>query len=173
MQDADLFLAVAEIAGVFVGFGALIAIRSAGGGDVYDVAAVQLVVMSGITVVIVAFAPIVLGRFGVTDHWLWFACSVVFLLLFFGSDEVLKRVSPERRAWLAAAPLRARTRVEVIGALVWGPMIIALVVILLGAVPDLEPALYFAAVALNLLMALVVLLGVVVGQARPKTATSE
>jgi hypothetical protein len=173
MQDAELFLAVAEIAGVFVGFGALIAIRSAGAGDIFDVAAIQLVVLSGIIVVIVAFAPIVIGRFGVTHHWLWFACSVLFLLLFFGSDEVLKRVSPERRAWLAAVPLRARARLEIIALVVWGPMIIALVVILLGVLPDQEPALYLAAVALDLLMALLALLFVVVGKARPKTAASE
>ena len=30
MQDTELFLSLAEIAGVFVGFGALIAVRSGG-----------------------------------------------------------------------------------------------------------------------------------------------
>ncbi len=33
MQDADLFMELAGIAGVFVGFGALIAVRSGGASD--------------------------------------------------------------------------------------------------------------------------------------------
>jgi uncharacterized membrane-anchored protein YitT (DUF2179 family) len=44
MQETELFLSLAEIAGVFVGFGALIAIRSGGTSDVYDVAYIGMVV---------------------------------------------------------------------------------------------------------------------------------
>jgi len=36
MQDTELFLSLAEIAGVFVGFGALISIRSAGASDAHE-----------------------------------------------------------------------------------------------------------------------------------------
>jgi hypothetical protein len=38
MQDTELFLSLAEIAGVFVGFRALIAIRGGGATENYDVA---------------------------------------------------------------------------------------------------------------------------------------
>ncbi len=38
MQDADLFLELAAIAGVFVGFGALIAVRGGGASDTFEVA---------------------------------------------------------------------------------------------------------------------------------------
>ena len=37
MPDVDLLLSLAEIAGVFVGFGALIAVRSAGPREAYEV----------------------------------------------------------------------------------------------------------------------------------------
>ena len=37
MQDTELFLSLAEIAGVFVGFGALIAVRSGGPSDAADI----------------------------------------------------------------------------------------------------------------------------------------
>ena len=37
MQDADLFMELAAIAGVFVGFGALIAVRSGGLSDAFEV----------------------------------------------------------------------------------------------------------------------------------------
>jgi hypothetical protein len=173
MQDTELFLAVAEIAGVFVGFGALIAVRGAGAGDVFDVAGIVMVVFQGIVVVIVALAPVVIGRFGVTEHALWGTCSALFLVSFFGGDEILRRISPERRAWLAAFPLRVRGRMELVGAVAWGPMAFALVAILLGLFPDQEPALYFASVALALLMALGILLLVVVGRMRPNQMATE
>ena len=38
MQDTELFLSLAEIAGVFVGFGALISVRSGGPTEVDEVA---------------------------------------------------------------------------------------------------------------------------------------
>ena len=43
MQDVDLFLSLAEIAGVFVGFGALIAVRSGITSDVYEVTGISMV----------------------------------------------------------------------------------------------------------------------------------
>ena len=47
MQDADLFMELAAIAGVFVGFGALIAVRSGGASDAFEVAPMRRVVSSG------------------------------------------------------------------------------------------------------------------------------
>jgi hypothetical protein len=44
MQDVDLFLALAEIAGIFVGFGALIALRSGATADPAEVMFVGMVV---------------------------------------------------------------------------------------------------------------------------------
>ena len=41
MQEAGLFVTLAEIAGVFVGFGALIAVRSGGASDAREVAGIR------------------------------------------------------------------------------------------------------------------------------------
>jgi hypothetical protein len=44
MQDTSLFLSLAEIAGVFVGFGALIAVRSGGPSEPHEVTPMRAVV---------------------------------------------------------------------------------------------------------------------------------
>ncbi len=69
MQDADLFLELAGIAGVFVGFGALIAVRSSGPSEPLEVAPMRAVVSLGMMAVIAALAPVTLGRFGLTGPW--------------------------------------------------------------------------------------------------------
>ena len=48
MQDADLYLSLAGIAGVFVGFGALISTRSGGTSDANAVAYMRAVVWMGL-----------------------------------------------------------------------------------------------------------------------------
>src|SRR5512135_2682642 len=77
MQDTELFLSLAEIAGVFVGFGALIAIRSGGAGEAQDVAPLRGVVMTGMTTVIAALAPVTLGRYDLTGHQVLALSSVL------------------------------------------------------------------------------------------------
>jgi hypothetical protein len=159
MPNTELFLSLAEIAGVFVGFGALIALRSSGPGDSFDVLAIGMVVWIAIAVVIIAFAPVAVGGFGVTGHTLWLACSVIALLVFFAGDEVVARASRERQAFLAAAPMRRRWKGELAtGVFSWIPATVALGLVIFGVLPDQEAALYFAACALFLLGAALLLL---------------
>jgi len=62
---------------------------------------------------------------------------------------------------------------EAVGALLYVPMLGALIVVVLGLVPDQEPALYFTAVGLGLFLAAVGLLLMVFSQRRPKTASDQ
>jgi hypothetical protein len=172
MQDAELFLSLAEIAGVFVGFGALIAIRSGGTGDVIEVSMVGMVAWFGIQVVVAAITPVVVSRFGVDGHELWLACSLVVLALWWIGDEVVSRISPERRALKAALPMAVRWRQELFGACFWVPMNIALVIVALGLLPGQEPALYLAAVVLLLFMDAFMLLMIVTSAIRPPTVAT-
>jgi hypothetical protein len=158
MQDTELFLSMAEIAGVFIGFGALIAIRSGGPPNAVDVVGVGMVVFVATIVVVMSLAPIAISRFGVTGHDLWQVCSVIALLLWWAGDEVIVRTSPERRRFMAAAPLKVRWRGELTGAAAWIPANVALVLAVLGLPPDREAALYFAAAALFLLFDAMLLL---------------
>jgi len=170
MQDTELFLSLAEIAGVFIGFGALIAVRSGSTSDVFEVTGIVMVVWGAIQVVIAALIPVVLSRLGVTGHPLWVVCSLVALAIWWPGDEVVARLSPERKAYMAARPLKARWRQEVVFAPIWVLMNIALIIVVLGLLPVQEAAIYLAAVVLLLLMDALMLLMVVV---RPPMAVTE
>jgi hypothetical protein len=164
MPDMELFLSLAEIAGVFVGFGALIALRSSGPGDMYDLLMIGMVVWIAIAVVIIAIAPVAVSGFGITGHALWLACSVIALLVFFAGDEVVTRASRERRAFIAEAPMRRRWKGELaVGTVTWIPAIVALGLVILGVLPEQEAALYFLAAALFLLLSAILLLMIVFG----------
>ncbi len=169
MQDANLFLSLAEIAGVFVGFGALVAVRSSAA-DTFDVAYIGIVVWQGVTVVIAALAPVVVSQFGLTGHVLWLPCSLLVLALFWVGDEAIRRLSRERRQILIAWPMKARAKQEVLAAVVWIPATIALALVALGVLPDQEQALYFAAIALLLVLDAGVLLTAVLRLGRPEAS---
>lgn len=68
MQDADLFFELAGIAGVFVGFSALIAIRTGGASDTFEVAYMRGVVSVGLLTIVAALAPVTLSRYPLEDH---------------------------------------------------------------------------------------------------------
>jgi hypothetical protein len=127
MQDADLFLELAGIAGVFVGFGALIAVRSGGASDPFEVAYMRGVVSMGLLTVIAALVCMValVGAMARTPEW--------------ATTE-----EPIRSRRLAAVARAA-------GSLYLLALAVALIVIVAGIAPDLEAAIYFTAVALILL----------------------
>jgi hypothetical protein len=93
------------------------------------------------------------------------------LVVFWIGDEVLVRAWPERRAFVAANPIRTRWRVELVGFFFWMPMSLALVLVLLGILPAREEALYLGALVLLLLGDAMVLLGAVVTGFRPRHPT--
>ena len=170
MQDTGLFLSLAEIAGVFVGFGALIAVRSSGASGAYEVTYIRGVVWMGLVVVVAALAPVVISRFGITGHELWLVCSLVALVLWLGLLLGDAR-TPESREEVTAAST-ARIIGEMAASLLLAvPMLGALALVVLGAFPDQEPALYLTAVALGLFMGAFTLLWLVFSQRRPATAS--
>ncbi len=150
MQDADLFMELAGIAGVFVGFGALIAVRSGGASDAFEVAWMRGVVSVGLVAVLAALAPVVISRYGLAEHEVWAVSSVLFLVCFVGIFAI-NNISPEARVADQGIP----RRVLVIRFAIWVPSVIVLFVspiaIILGVAPVREEALYFTLVALALL----------------------
>jgi hypothetical protein len=166
MLDVDLFLSLAEIAGVFVGFGALISMRSGGASEAYEVTYIRGVVWMGVVVVVAAIAPVVISGFGVTGHGLWVACSVCVVALFWGMRIMTIR-TPEHRS-IEAPMSRAETAREVLLMLLFEvPWLIALILVVLGLFPGQEPALYLAAVVLILFEAAYFLVSLVFSQGRP------
>ncbi len=170
MADTDLLIPMAEIAGVFVGFGALIAVRSGGPSDPHEVTYLRSVVTLGVWVVIVAIAPVIVSRYGVTDHELWLACSLLGLVLFLGLWVVNERTTESRE--LGAAYSRA----QLVGVMALNLpftilVIAALVLVALGLFPDQEAALYLTAVGLALSLGAFTLLLLAISRRRPAVAS--
>ena len=154
MQDTQLFLSLAEIAGVFVGFGALIAVRSGATMEVSEINGVRWVVTAAIWAVIAALAPILISGYGVSGHDLWLVGSLLALALL-AVMMVVFLWAPENQEVLAdnlAHVPRVLTALVMVPT-VWVPLVVlvlALVLVVLGPVPNQEEALYLTAVGLGL-----------------------
>jgi hypothetical protein len=167
MQDADLLVQLAAIAGVFVGFGALIAVRSGGASDAHEVAYIRSIVSIAVWVAVAALAPVTLGRYGLAGHDLWLACSVLALVLVLVGFAVNSRTAEMRQEYSQARLMREGA----INALLLASLVVTLILVALGLVPDQEPALYLTAVELGLLATALTLLMLVFSQRRPATAS--
>ncbi len=174
MQDADLFLSLAGIAGVFVGFGALISTRSGGPSEPLEVAPMRAVVGMGLLAVVAALAPVTLGRYDLTDHQVWALSSALTLVGWFGFIALSARTPEYREGWATSVTEARLTPGEVVGTAVYVLyMIVSLlapIIIMLGVASDLEAALYFTYVVLILLGAGWTLLWLVFAQRRPASA---
>ena len=169
MQDADLFMELAAIAGVFVGFGALIAVRSGSARDAFEVSWMRGVVSVGLVAVLAALAPVVISRYGLKGHEVWALSSIVFLVGFIGVFA-LNMLSPETRVADEGIP----RGILVVRFAIWLPTMIVVflapIAIMLGVTPVAEEALYFTLVVLALLLCAMALLMLVFTGRRPAMA---
>lgn len=171
MQDTELLMELAAIAGVFVGFGALIAVRGGGARDAFEIAYMRGVVSYGLLTIVAALAPVTLGRYNLAEHQVLALSSVVFLVGLI-AVTVLNLATPEYRDETAAA---TRSRWLLVLAFVGIALLmlaaaLAPIVIILGVAPDLEAALYFTAVVVILLFGAWFLLQMVFRRRHPATA---
>jgi hypothetical protein len=166
MQDTELFLSLAEIAGVFLGFGALIGVRSASTSDAFELTSIREVVVMGTQVIVVALVPVTLSHYGIAGHEVWLLSSLVFLAVYWGTFAVEIVRVPEVRTLAVATPWARRA----VSTLLFAPLNVALVLIALGLFPDQEPALYLTAVVLLVVLAATFLLGLAFSFGRPQTA---
>ena len=176
MQDADLFLELAAIAGVFVGFGALIAVRSGGASGVFEVGYMRSVVSIGALTIAAALAPVTLARYDLTEHEVWALSSAIVLLGWVVFVAANARTPEYRANW--AGEIEARRRGSrwrtaaywAVYAAIVSPLFLIPVAIVLALVPELEAALYLTDVVLILGAATVTLLGLVYSQRRSAEA---
>ncbi|GAA1467979.1 hypothetical protein [Microbacterium thalassium] len=154
--DPALFVAIAEIAGVFVGFAALI---SATGRDEItsaQLAQVRAVVTIGLVVIVAALVPVGLSAYGLADAVVWRVSAAVFLVLVWAVIALALRLRENR----AAARAQARSR-PALAAVFWGVLEVAiqlpLVLTIIGVFPDQAEALYTTALLVHLFEAAFVL----------------
>ena len=144
------------IAGIFVGFAALIGLTGEEEVDTARFIDIRGVVTIGLLVIVVALVPVVLGRYGLVDHTLWLTSSLVFLAMlwtvtFYGMRRPENRAA--MRAQAKAAP-RLWAFFWIIGET---PIQASLLLIVFGLLPELEPALYLTALVFQLFEAAYVL----------------
>jgi hypothetical protein len=167
MQDLDLLLGLAGIAGVFVGFGALIAVRSGGASETFEVVYMRFVVWIGMLAVVAALAPVTLDPYGLGEHATWVVSCLIVAAAYLGMGVVNVRM-PEAKAVDATMSRRHRVAEYGISLLIGIPMLVAAAVIVLGLRPDLDRALYRTLVVLILLGAGTTLLELVYSQRHPE-----
>jgi hypothetical protein len=174
MQDADLFMGLAGIAGVFVGFAALIAVRSGGPSDPLEIAPMRMLVSMAMLTIVAAIAPVALGRYDLTDHQVWALSSALALVGFAVIGAVSARTPEYRAGWATSLAETKLTLSDVVGwafyALYMIALVVAPIIIVLGVAPELEAALYFTYVVLILLGSGWILLSLVFAQRRPASA---
>ena len=158
MQDGDLFLEIAAIAGVFVGFGALIAVRSGGASGRIEVGYMRGVVSIGALTIVAALAPVTLARYDLTEHEVWVLSSAIVVIGWVVFFVVNARTQEYRANWAAdldVARTGQRSRwPEMVNLAAFFlyllVMFVVPIVIVLGMVPELEAAFYFTEVVLIL-----------------------
>lgn len=145
MASFDLLSALAEIAGIFIGFGALIILSEQRRGGALQIMLRQVVV-SGLVTLVGALIPIAIGQFGVDGAVLWRASAATFL------GVIWFAILHPRSRRLIADQVRNDPRAAAFFWLVLEPPIqVPLLLVLFGLYPQHAPGLYAVAVVINLL----------------------
>ena len=151
--DPSLFLAVAQIAGIFVGFGGIIGSL----GDFHartDAAKLlQSVVTLSLGVMTAALIPATLMQFRLDPQTLWQLSSAAFLLLLCVGGTIVVLFDPEYRQWFREHIKRA----PLFAMLFWIgleiPILVSLFLALFSVVPEWSEGFVVTALMFNLFQA--------------------
>ena len=161
--DLLLFIAIAEISGVFVGFGALIGVSGREEIETAQLQRLRGLVTVGLIVVIAALIPVLITSYGFIDHILWFWSSLIFLCLNWGVMIWTLR-QPESRV---AMQSMSRTHMALFWLLLEIPLELPLFLIIFGLFPDLDSAFYLTGLLFLLFQAAYTLTTVVYSKSEP------
>lgn len=162
MVDVVLFVTIAEIAGVFVGFAALISVTRRSEIDVTQLGQIRAVVTIGLMVVVAALLPVALNAYDIGGHGLWVVVSLIYLALNWTVIVVAFRRPENRR--LAAAQARTTPVTAVFFWLLEIPIQVPLLLVVFGVNRDLDAAFYLTALVFHLFEAALVLAQLVYSQ---------
>jgi hypothetical protein len=147
-RDSDTLLAIAEIAGVFVGFAALVTfIAHRSDGDDRDVEIFNLinVVLASVVVIVGALVPVAFHRYGFSEATVWRASSGLLFAMNWGQILYVSRVTQGYRS--------AHSRRRGLSIAVWAlePVYqLPLVLCIAGVWSGLGPAFYLTALVVAL-----------------------
>ena len=165
-HDIELFIAIAEIAGVFVGFGALISLTRKNAIDFAQLGRLRGVVSVALVVIVAALIPVGISRYDIAGHDLWLVSSIIFLTLVW--VQILWGLRKSEYRELLTKQIHDS---PIIGMSFWilleAPIHISLVLAIIGIFPDLEPAFYTTALLFHLFEATFLLVQIVNYQMKP------
>lgn len=148
-EDFNFLIRIAQLAGVFVGFGALISVMNTRNANAIQLTQIRAVVSIGLIVIVAALLPVGLGRYGVTGQGLWRVCSLVFLGLVWAVTILSLRMTEGRE--LTFARMRSN---PISTAFFWivleVPLQVPLILTVLGLFPLFHPAFYTTALIVNI-----------------------
>ena len=143
MKFADTLLAIASLAGAFAGFAALVSVfggRSAVGQTLHDLLRLRLVTTISVLVIAAALVPVAVANFPIDPNLGWRVCAMAFLLLTAGVV---------RSFTISYRPVRGHFPPDVVAvsvaALLEVVILGALFAVVSGKWPQLDYALYVAA----------------------------
>jgi hypothetical protein len=156
VQNIEIFIGIAHIAGIFVGFEALISVSHQ-----KEVGRIRGIVTVGLMTIIAALIPIGLGSYGLSGHSLWFLSSLIYLC-FNWTVIILSLRMPENRELVRS---QTKTSSFFFWLIFEVPLELPLILTLIGLFPDLEEAFYITALLFNLFSAAYVLSQIVYSKA--------
>lgn len=142
--ETELFLALAEISGVFVGFGALISVRTPDQTDLHSVVYLRAVMAIGLWVLIAALLPVAVSRYGVDDRTLWLSCTLAVLALY-AVVVAAVNLTPDAKALNRSQWDVVDLVFPVVGLPLHLIAVGSLVLVVVGRVPHLDESLYLTA----------------------------
>lgn len=168
-MNEDLFLHLAEIGGVYVGFGALISLRSTEAREPHARGYLRGIVWMGSIVVLTALLPVLITGYGLAAHPLWVACGVVTAVAWVFAVVMINR-APDLSGEYEARHRAYGFAFMSIGLPLHLTIGATLLVIFLGVAPAVEPTLYATAVTAILAFATWTLVMLVWDPLPPKRA---
>ncbi len=140
----DNLFSIAEIAGVFIGFAALVSVVARGsmdGSQHEDTFKLANVVIINVMIITAALFPVVLNSYGITPSGVWRSSSGFLWVV-----NLLQMVFLSRATQGYAAAL-FRRRIVLLAVLSLSPFFhVPLLLCIFGAVPELAPAFFLTAI---------------------------
>ena len=152
IAEADLYISLAEIAGVFVGFGALIAAVSSTNQIDVQTSRVQGIVVIGLLVLVASLMPIGIASYGVDSRDVWLYSSLSFLTLIWAT-LLLSLLSDSFKSANALSFSDHPIGFIAFWIALEVPIQVPLFLVFWGIFEDLSPAFYSTALILNLFQA--------------------
>jgi len=147
VQNIEIFIGIAHIAGIFVGFEALISVTHQ-----KEVGRIRGLITVGLTTIIASLIPVLFSSYGFSGHILWFLSSLIFFFLDW-TVIILSLRNPENREGLRTEKETHPVMLVLFWLLFEVPLQIPLILTLIGLFPDLEQGFYITALLFNLFSA--------------------